>query len=67
MVTQVLHEHRRGARLVLMEKNGDKYTVKTIGKRRKWIMKEFTDEAEAFLSFCLMTGGAVKSGEGAEV
>lgn len=67
MVTQVLHEYRRGARLVVMEKNGDKYTVKTIGKRRKWITKEFSDEAEAFLSFCLMTGGSVKSGEGADV
>lgn len=60
MVT-VLHEYRRGARLVLMEKDNNKYTVRTIGKRRRWIMKEFTDEAEAFLSFCLMAGEPVKS------
>ena len=62
MVTQVLHEYRRGARLVVMEKNGDKFTVKTIGKRKKWITKEFNDEPEAFLAFCLMTGEPVKSG-----
>lgn len=67
VMTQVLHEFRRGARLVVMEKSGDKYIVKTIGTRRKWIVKEFSDEAEAFLSFCLMTGEPVKSGEGAEV
>lgn len=47
---------------MVMEKNCDKYTVKTIGKRRKWITKEFIDEPEAFLAFCLMTGEPVKSG-----
>lgn len=61
MITQVLHEYRRGARLVVMEKIGDTFTVKTMGKRKKWTIKEFSAEEEAFLAFCLMSGEPVKS------
>lgn len=61
MITQVLHEYRRGARLVIMEKAGDTFTVKTMGKRQKWTRKEFSAEEEAFLAFCLMSGEPVKS------
>lgn len=61
MVTQILHEYRRGARLVIMERTGDTFCVKTMGKRQKWTRKEFSAEEEAFLAFCLLSGEPVKS------